>query len=248
MSLSFDALATSIIANVIVGMVSFSAGRYWIRLKEKKKLDHLSFITSTGRLRIALPQLKVEYWELEELQTKSIQPPNVPLMPMAEGAAIARLISAIHRYKGACQIDFFTSNGAASDSVPIVSIGGPSVNPVSKTIISEHFPNFKLIYPEHRAKLGSLEFIPEFQPDGSLKDDYGFIFVVPNEGGENMVVLCGVWGTGTEMAARAFIDLKMNKEAAELLRLRRKCLFVAKGIVRDFSATNVSIFLTDQAA
>ncbi|MEV6378622.1 hypothetical protein AB0M31_04290 [Streptomyces sp. NPDC051773] len=158
------------------------------------------------------------------------QPDNILWSPTAEGAAVARLYLALHEAakwklrRHDFRVDLSTAQtfSPLDSRDPFVCIGGPSVNHVSKQLLSECVPQFRIQYPTHEVHIGDTVWREPGQRDGRLLEDYGFILCGKTALGAPFVVVWGTYALGTLVAARAFLDNWKKFDSAERKKFKRK--------------------------
>ncbi|GAA3636378.1 hypothetical protein [Streptomyces iranensis] len=176
-------------------------------LKRRKWRDHKRSPTS-------LMPRKDEPRALDLRALLESQPHNVLWGPTIEGAAVAELLGGFREAVKNVRVEFAHAGhfSTIKDREPFVSVGGPSVNAVSETLINDHLPDFEIKYPEHMVTIQGRKWGIPSQSNGSLTEDYGFILAGRTRMGTPFVVLWGVYAFGTLAAARAFIDLSNRKK------------------------------------
>jgi hypothetical protein len=211
-------LLVSVISGALLAFLGVVATRTVEWAKRRRRLGHLYALASKGkRVQIIIPSFNVPEFLVQGTNAPARIPPNVRLMPMAEGGAIAELVQALHQM-GKYEVRLVTQNNYQDSSSLTICIGGPSVNSISREILRLAFPAFNIRYPEHIASYGTTTFVPSKSPDGSLLEDYGFMAVTRTPRGSNCLVLCGVWAPGTQIATTTLLSLKHHSEVARLIR------------------------------
>lgn len=214
-----------ILINIIGGLavlaITFTAGLASDSLNRRRRFGYLRNWLGNGRgVIILLPNFR-PYCKGDDFI--SHQPANVLLMPAAEGSALARLVIGIRKVKHRVNIQIINGDKYPwnPDHLPVISIGGPSVNDVSKELLAYH-PDFGISYPQHDAHVGNISYKPR-QTDGAIVEDYGFTAT-----GEHMgapyAVLFGVYSAGTWAATQTFINLQSKIYRKKLAR--REPLFL----------------------
>ena len=194
------------IISLAANIAFFLIGFFMHKLLVKWSLRHLKyFIGKAKKMRIVIPSFSVPEFEISGVEGKATIPSNVAVMPMAEGRGIAELVKGFQSRFSNVDIEFVSQVTFEDNGSPFISIGGPSVNSVSGRIFEKYCPLFALKYPEHIASYGSVIYNPEFGPDHSLREDFGFILHTKSPKGSPCLVLCGVWAPGTHVAIQALL-------------------------------------------
>jgi hypothetical protein len=210
----------NVVGGLVSALIGVGIGVLLTRTKYARKMGHLMrLIPVDRRVQVVLPSARVGEFLVKEENSAATFPPNVLIMPMAEGIGIAQLVLAIRSVRRSVKIDFTTDDAVGAGYSLTISIGGPSVNLESRRLLGSH-PQFRLNYPEHTASYGNQSYIPKRDPDGGLREDFGFLFTCRSPESLSLVC-CGVWGMGTEAAIRGFLDLKHHKQA-HVLRSRNQ--------------------------
>lgn len=171
-----------------------------------------------------------------------LSPKNVLFMPMAEGVAIGQLIDLLRKVNRKATIELVTA-GSHDPRSPIFSIGGPSVNSFSGSVLASEFKDFRIEYPEaKRARWDGMTF--ETQRN-SLSDelvrDHGFIFITKTSRQAPCVVLCGVLAFGTAMTVEILSESSRKSQLASLVKSGSKGFVAVEGRVVGFDTADVTI-------
>lgn len=234
---------TAIILPILAAFLIAALGAAGQRLREwvlkHRRLGHLYVLCGRAdRVQVVIPGFPVARFRIANATAEI--PPNVPVMPMAEGGAIAQLIRGLNEI-GQRDVELVSSANFRDDSDVTISIGGPSVNEISGKLLADGFPSFTLQYPQHVASYGTTTFLPERLDDESLREDYGFIAVGRTDNHHRFVVLCGVWAPGTQIATTALLELDRRSEVASLLRGGHNFFAVAHGKITGLEMTGVRV-------
>ena len=199
-----------VVAGVITTLVTFAAGSSYRLIRLRRRLGHLErVVPSNRRVQIVLPSTEVTDFIVKGETTVASFPPNVLIMPMPEGMAIARLTSALHSIHRAVSVTFTTDESVSQDFGLTISVGGPSVNEETRRLLSLH-PDFSIHYPEHIASVKRDIFRPAKRSNGEIKEDWGFVIIARSDRSVS-IVLCGVWGTGTEAAVKGLLQKRPKR-------------------------------------
>jgi hypothetical protein len=189
----------NLIVAVITAAVSVIALRAWERLNEYRNFGHMQVLLGSRQnspVKIVFPRIAHG--------PASVGPSNAVNMSLAEGAAIARLITAIRVLRPKGEIRLVESGEFADDGKPFVSVGGPTHNRVTR--------------------------------------DFGFILSGETERGTPFIVIFGITPFGSNIAARAYVDIKQLTHDHRLLRRRgHRALFVVPGDVEGYGLAGYSI-------
>lgn len=202
------------------------------RFRRRRRLGHLYALAGKARrIQIVVPSLNVSEFTPQGAQSVARVPTNIRVMPMAEGGAIAQLMSALHSI-GKENIELVSQETYQNDADFTISIGGPSLNSASAGILRDGFPRFSIKYPEHIASYGTTTFSPEITSDGELREDYGFLACSRPRPDRYCIVVCGVWAAGTQMAVSALLAAERKSEITKRMIKRETFFAVVHGEVR----------------
>lgn len=232
----------SLLNGLLLAGLGAAATKGYEAWKRHRENGHLySLLPKKGRVQIVVPGFDVKDFIPLGSTERAIVPPNLRAMPMAEGGAIAQVVTMLNSL-GRLDPELVAPD-AFQDNCPLtISFGGPSVNPISGNLLHTYFPSFTIKYPEHIASYGSTTYEPARAADGSLVEDYGFIASATAETGRRRyLVLCGVWSMGTQIATDALLDLPRGSEVRGDLQGGTAFLAVAHGTVHGLSHGNVRI-------
>jgi len=198
-------LLLNILGELAVVVLTFVAGQASVLLNRRRKLGYLrDWIGKSDGVYIVLSNF-LPY--VEENEFFRLMPKNVVFMPASEGAAVARLVIALRTVSRKVDIHFVSKEYPINPHhLPVICIGGPSVNAVSKEILEKNHAEFRIKYPQHDAYVRNKLFKPATEND-EIIEDYGFLASGEFHGAP-YVVLCGVYSAGTWAAAQVFINLK----------------------------------------
>lgn len=211
-------MVLSIIGGLLLTLLGVIGARTSEWVKRHRRLGHVyALAAGAKRTQIVVPSFNVPEFLVQGTDAPARIPPNVRLMPMAEGGAIAELILALQQ-AGNHEVRLVTQNNYQDSEGLTICVGGPSVNSVSRDVLRRCFPDFKIKYPEHVASYGSTTFLPSTDTDGSLLEDYGFIAVTKTPRGNRCLVVCGVWAPGTQIATTTLLSIGRSSEASRLIK------------------------------
>lgn len=229
-----EAITLSLIATAIATAIGWVGKRSF----DRWRLKHMQTLLGGSKsVKIILPMFYAPMFSDEKSAAKGAQiPKNIHLMPLAEGRAVAEMVQAIRLVSPKSDIIIQSQDEFIDDSTPFISIGGPSVNTVSKEIIEKYWHEFKLIYPEHYAQYGDVTYKPTIK-EQQLLSDFGFSFQTIINSGTPSLVFCGVWAFGTEMAVRAYLNLTKQKGDIDLkkkLKKKNNVLIISTGDINSY--------------
>lgn len=212
-------LLVNLLASLIFAILAFGAGWSTRKLKDWRNLAHIiRFIGDADCIKIVVPGTKATSFRVvHEGQSHEVTvPDNVLAMGMSEGQAMGEIISAIRKISPQKKILIVPAPHFDDDGLPFISIGGPSINTVSRRYSARFFPSFVIKYPEHFAKWpDSVSYNPHIE-NGSLTEDFGFVFH-GTEGTTRFILIFGVWTFGTLIAARSFLALRRNSDFCQAM-------------------------------
>lgn len=197
---------------ILIGVLAHRVGVRW-------SLRHLRGVCGKSRrVKIVIPSFSVPEFTIAGAKKPAKIPSNVVVMPMAEGMAIGELVKALQAAFGRLEIVITPAEKFSDDGTPFISVGGPSVNMVSKRLLQDASGGFTIAYPEHVAKYGSTTYEPELRDGCTLTEDYGFMLYSRTVEDTRYVVLCGVWAHGTHMATRVLVSPRAGLVVGEPYR------------------------------
>jgi len=196
------------------------------------------------RIQVVVSSVSVEEFPFEHMGVQVVHdnPPNVLFLPLPEGRAIASLIELIRRTQRKVTIDVITpANVIPTD--PVFVIGGPSVNPLTKKICQDEFPQFSIEYPDaRRAHFDNITFDARRSAvDDSVEHDCGFIFITTTSKGAPLFVFCGLTAYGTAAAVDWFASAQRATDAGLLIRNVHKGFVAVNASVSDLDLGLVSL-------
>jgi hypothetical protein len=233
----------AIIAAIMVAAIASGLTRVFTWGRQRHHLSHLyAFFKHAKTIQLIVPQFHTPEFVVDDDGTTAMIPPNVPVMPMAEGGSIVQLVGALHSIgcRNVRLVDQEHYHDEGHGTVTI-SVGGPSVNRVSARLLSQNAPDFHLSYPEHVATYGTTTFTPKRGGDNSLEDDYGFIAIGTTPKRGKCLVLLGVWAPGTQAATEAFLNVGHGSEADKLIKADRNFFAVAPVEVNGLEQSSARI-------
>ncbi|MET8778098.1 hypothetical protein AB0H49_08360 [Nocardia sp. NPDC050713] len=196
----------SIVSGLIVAITTFGVTRFYDATRVRRKSGHLNVLAEGQDIQIVIPDFHAGWLSIYGTDEKAEMPPNVRVMPMAEGGAIAEAVLAWRGLGKRNRISISTQDAYQDTHGLTILIGGPSVNRLTGNLLKRCFPKFQIKYPEHVASYGSISYDVTADENGSLLEDYGFIAVSRTPTGKRCVALFGVWAFGTLIATLALLD------------------------------------------
>src|SRR2546423_2994288 len=234
-------VATGVISSVIAVGLTVLVSRLYEQTRLRRQLGHLLKLAAQRQVQLVVPGFELREFSVQGSGAIARIPPNVRVMPMAEGAAIADLVRTL-RGLGIDDIALVTQDAFRADAPLTISVGGPSVNSVTRAILSQRFPQFTLHYPEHRVTYGSTSLDPELDSDGNLTEDYGFVAITTTAAGERAVLLYGIWAHGTRIATTALLRcISRGSDASDAIYRRDSFILVAHAEVDGLEQAETQI-------
>jgi len=234
-------LIVGVIAGILVSLLGASAKKLADMARYRRNFGYLyALLAGAKRIQIVVPSLEAPVFVPQGTTQIAKVPKNVKVMPLAEGTAIAQLVSALHRLRNA-DVQIVSQENYQDTGGLTISVGGPSLNSVSRILLDYSFPKFSIKYPEHIASYGSTTFSPSTNSEGDLTEDYGFVAVGRTVGGSRGVVICGVWAFGTQIAAASLLHLPRKSEARRLFVRKEDFFMVSHARVNGLWPGNVEI-------
>jgi hypothetical protein len=213
-----ESVFTSLIAGIILSFGGWYIRYVYLRIR----LKHLQYLLKKSKkLKIVLPVFYSPLFTSESRGRGAEIPQNIFLMPLAEGRAITKFAQAVTSINSKCEIIYQTPEEFNDDGIPFISVGGPSVNSLTESILNDSWSRFKLIYPEHYAKMGDMIFKPEIAQNKLIRD-FGFIFQTKLHSGTKSIIFCGVWALGTEISVSTYLKLFNDKDKRYTQKKLRK--------------------------
>lgn len=233
-----SALTISIAAGLVVALILGASSRVRALVALRIQYGHLRALANVqGPINIVVPSFPLERFTIDGVPGTVAIPPNVTVMPLAEGEAIGELLRTLTRLFPQREVNLQPHASYSVGPGLTIAVGGPSVNVVSRRALDKWFPEFRLRYPEHVATLGSVTYNPDRASDDSLTEDYGFVAVGPSDGACRVVVLCGVWAPGTLAATRCLLGLRARSDAAKSVGSAERTLLVSRASIDELASS-----------
>lgn len=235
---------TSILLSIVAAMIFAAGGWLGKNALLRFRLRHIHYLLEgSDKIKVIFPTFfSPSFADGSPAKGASI-PKNNLLMPLAEGRAISDITKAISLVAPKCDIVLQSPDEFTDDGTPFITIGGPSVNSISAAIITEHWREFNLVYPEHYAIDGGVTYKPIVR-DGLLVNDFGFLFQTRLITGTKSIVCCGVWAIGTELAVKVYLNVLKLKGSGDLrkkVQSGKNVLLVSEGKVNRIWAGQPTI-------
>lgn len=126
-------LTINIIAGLLLSTAGALAARGFEARRRRRRYGHLHLLTAgVRRIQIVVPSLNVDDFLPQGSSIRAMVPPNVRVMPMAEGGAIAQLVMTLSSVRN-CTVQLVPQESFQDDADLTISVGGPSLNRVSGT-------------------------------------------------------------------------------------------------------------------
>lgn len=243
-------LLNEVVAGILVSAFTLVAKRGYDSLTTRRRLGYLYSATARQQpITIVLPRVPVERFSVLDPNDEigdviHHSPRNVLFMPMAEGDSIARLALTLQSIRPRAKILFVDASRAAEGEALLISVGGPSVNGMSASLIQRYLPDFRIDYPQAtRAEFAATTFRARFSKGGDVTEDVGFILKTPTRShGAASIVLWGILAFGTGIATQALLDLKgLDRHAAAAFRDPDGRFLVCRAKVRDFMIEDINL-------
>jgi hypothetical protein len=234
-------ITLGVLAGILASALVAVAKKLIELLRHRRKFGHLYSLTSgVSRIQVVVPSLEAPVFIPQGVTEAARVPKNVKVMPMAEGTAIAELLSVLHGL-GRGEIQLVSQENYQDNAGLTVSVGGPSLNSVSRSLLQNSFPKFSIKYPAHVASYGSTVFAPLIDSEGNLTEDYGFAAVGRTSGGNRCIVLCGVWAFGTQIATTSLLRLPLRSDARRLFARKESFFIVSYGRVEGLWPGDIQV-------
>jgi hypothetical protein len=213
--------------SLIAAVLAFAATRAFDRAQRLHRVGHLRYLRRGEGVQIVIPDFQIDSFQIQGFNVVAKIPPNVRVMPMAEGEAIADIVREF-RGIGEQRLTLCPQETFKDDYSLTICVGGPSVNAVTRQVLETTFPEFHLAYPQHTAVYRSVTFAPRTDDHGSLLEDYGFVASTKTPNGNQFILIFGVWAPGTRIAARTFIHgIGRRSEAFHAIKEGRTFMLAA---------------------
>jgi hypothetical protein len=193
---------------------------------------------------IVISSIVFKEFEIAITRGSAVLPPNITLVGLYDGLAVAELRSALSEAFPKCRFPICTDKNFNDISRPFITIGGGSVNAVSRRVIASLKPAMKLdiVYPDHyfvdEGRGGRPVEIRSVVDHATqeITEDFGAAVMAKNPFSQNesIVLLFGIWPFGTYSAAKALAKPKQSNVFSEIqlfLRKRDDWLVVVKAPV-----------------
>ncbi|GAA5445031.1 hypothetical protein Misp06_03224 [Microbulbifer sp. NBRC 101763] len=212
----------------------------------KKKFDAKSYRAlwdrflgdSKADIHVVLPLIKQKTLYSDITKTQSLIPDNVLFMPYDESLAIQLLKDRIKKVYPKRKVVFHDSHNFVHDQKTFICIGGPAINVVSRDLLLTRKIDSKF----------KVDFLGRFANDetdgrvymsntldGSITEDYGFIFITENPCQRDSCVclVFGIWSHGTYSAIQALCGKGTHlPELANKLKINKSLFAITKSTVR----------------
>ena len=128
-----------ILLNIFIGLVVASIGAiatksYQVAKHHRRNAHLYSLLAPKGRVQIVVPAFTVTDFVPLGTSDPATVPSNLRAMPMAEGGAIAQMVTMLHSL-GCGEYRLVPTEAFQDNAHLTISFGGPSVNPVSDNIL-----------------------------------------------------------------------------------------------------------------
>ena len=174
-----------IVLQIAIGLlvigIGVLAGRTWERIRVLRRYGHVrALLGKYDRIQVIVSRVEVQRFKFADgsVSTSLQVPPNVLYMPMPEGRAIAELMRLLHRINGRVKVELVTAAENCNLEIPVISIGGPSVNAFTGKVLAEEFPGFVIEYPATRRAHYEGHIFEAFRDANNyITQDHGFVFL-----------------------------------------------------------------------
>jgi hypothetical protein len=205
------AIVLNIIGGIAVLVLVFYAGRASQYISRRAGTRYLRTWLGCNEVFVVLPSFS-KYCGADEFL--SSLPSNVEMMPVPEGAAIVDLIKALEASNRRLKVRMVRTVPDQPNGVPIICIGGPSVNAGTEMLLKRDHREFSIQYPEHVVEIEGrrhARYKPRINDNRETTEDWGFVAtgLVHNA---PYVLLFGVHSQGTWAAVHTFISLREWRE------------------------------------
>ena len=104
-----------------------------------------------SKVPIVISSIVFKEFEISITRGSAVLPPNITLVGLYDGLAVAELRSALSEAFPRCRFPICTDKNFNEIDGPFITIGGGSVNEVSRRVIASLKPTMKLdvVYPDH---------------------------------------------------------------------------------------------------
>ena len=233
-------------ASLVLALLSFVAGWAVTNALSRQKLGYIRRIMPDrgGTIRIISPRIDVPEYESQTTARPTRLPVNNPLMPLQEGAAIARLSLAFRQVDSRVNVDVHLNAAPVNYDVLTVTVGGPAVNAATRSLVRSCFPSFAFppegVVIEFDGQVYDLSDVGA----GEITEDYGFIAIARTGAESRTIALFGCFSHGTEMAAKTLLALHGNTAAIRAVRDADRAVIVVHGKVdglRNFDVRIIAV-------
>jgi hypothetical protein len=171
-----------------------------------------NLIRDQNNIPIVVGSTRIEKFYPLRSHRSATLPKNVPLLGKQEAIGVSLLRQELADAFGSKAITLYQAEdfGPSKARFNFVSIGGGSINDVTRDFSDEHRidAKFKMLYPDHYAidEYDRTTYRAELQ-DGILTKDYGFIIIGPNsyDRRKKVILAYGIWPQGTHAAIEALL-------------------------------------------
>ena len=204
-----NGVANDLVASVLLVVLGFIARGVFDRLRRRRALDHVHKLLGKS----SRPLILVVF-PLSTLNPPS-SPKNVLWMSLPEGAAIARVGQVCRDAKPRTEMQLIHPSEMRDKDRPFVLVGGPDANPWSRRWIASAFPGLAFEPEQHRVRNGPTSWYSQIE-DGAVHTDVGFLALGRTDHNNAIVMMWGSSELGTNIAARAFGELRSILPKADM--------------------------------
>jgi hypothetical protein len=172
-----------------------------------------SILAAQEEIPVVIPDFRIQSfkspWGLKKL------PVNVPVVGVQDAMAVGQFTTSFSRAYPSLRIRLFPASdfGPRSMRSSFMSVGGPSVNAITREYLPLLDSQFRVAYPQHKASDGENKYEPRLLR-GRLVKDYGFIVIAPNpyHSLKTVCIVFGIWPQGTLAAMEALTNTDCDSE------------------------------------
>lgn len=219
---------------VIIG----AAVRKWLTDQPLRRIwDVILGEAESKKLYIVMPSVDMGRLQVADREVWTHVPKNISLVPLPEAVAVSQLVGRFREVYRQLEVEICSPESFANYDCTFVSVGGPSVNSVTRDLVKEHgidwslhiqLPAHVIRDVHHRREYSATEVGDE------VVEDVGFSLVVKNPlYPTRMCAICmGIWAHGTGAAIRVLLGechrQPLFAQMTRYLRSRTGMLIVSK--------------------
>jgi hypothetical protein len=234
----FSGIANNLIASALFAVAGFAAGRLYEHLRRRRALGHVLALLGKN----SKPKVIVVFPADAASNGPTTEPTNVLRMSLPEGAAIARIGQVCREAKNATDMQLVHPTALRDSGRPFVAVGGPGFCEWSRNWVEQAFPGLRYSPDRRCVEYDGAHWETTVQ-SATVKTDFGFMILGRTEKGTPFVLIWGASELGTNIAARAYSNLRsqLSRERYRAVVAGESWLFVARGDIEGYGVRTTDV-------